>query len=313
MIVQKKRAYDILREIPYGTRPKVLLVGNGINRPFSQKVRTDGIIEQAWEKAHPKDASQSDQGVPRALWDLPLPLQVVAATGDNVQDCMTDLAKTFREATVPADQKVFTRQIVDTGFDAILTTNYSLEFEKSQLPVYTPGKVYSLYRTTNKQTTQQAKLGIYQCTELPDQNHTLLWHIHGTALRKESMVMGQFYYGKLLSEVIARANSVNSEYRGKEKNGLSFRPKSWVDYFLIGDVYIMGFGLDLSESDIWWLLSFKKSAFENSSVIFYDPNKDLRKELLLDCYDVKIQTERKGRQKTIDYVAYYQSILQKLK
>ena len=75
---KKERSYDLLPEIPYGTRPKVLLVGNGINRPFSQKVRTDGIIEQAWKKAHPKDASQSDQLVPKALWDLPLPLQVVA-------------------------------------------------------------------------------------------------------------------------------------------------------------------------------------------------------------------------------------------
>ena len=31
-------------------------------------------------------------------------------------------------------------------------------------------------------------------------------------------------------------------------------PISWVDLFLTRNVHILGFGLDFSELDIWWLL-----------------------------------------------------------
>ena len=100
--------------------------------------------------------------------------------------------------------------------------------------------------------------------------------------------MGHFGYGKLIAEVTEQAMKVNQQYHAATAKGNIFNPTSWVDYFLIGDIYIIGFKLDLSESDIWWLLSLKKSAFEDSKVYFYDKTIEEDKKILLDCYGVEI-------------------------
>ena len=254
----RKTPYDTLPEIKVGARPKVLLVGNGINLSFPGAASPDEIIQNEW-KAHYGFLlpSRNDKANVHEIWKLPLPLQVVAATKDHVQGCMTMLAKKYQNMDVSPEQKGFIQHIVDMGFDTILSTNYSLEFEKSTIADCSPGKVQKRYITTQEQTPQQKQFGIYQCTELPDAKKTALWHIHGTAFRQNSLVMGQLYYGKLLSEVITRANYVNGGYRRTNNQNKPFYPKSWIDYYLIGDLHIFGFGYDLSETDLRWLLSYK--------------------------------------------------------
>ena len=44
-----KKATSNLPEIPYGKRPKVLLVGNGINLSFDGATDTDDIIKAEWK------------------------------------------------------------------------------------------------------------------------------------------------------------------------------------------------------------------------------------------------------------------------
>ena len=47
--------------------------------------------------------------------------------------------------------------------------------------------------------------------------------------------------------------------------------RSWTDAFILGDIYILGFGAGFAESDIWWLLNRKKR--EKASVgktFFYE-------------------------------------------
>ena len=46
---------------------------------------------------------------------------------------------------------------------------------------------------------------------------------------------------------------------------------SWTDAFILGDVYILGFGFGFAESDMWWLLNRKKRAGIGSTV-FYELN-----------------------------------------
>lgn len=305
-----KKATSNLPEIPYGKRPKVLLVGNGINLSFDGATDTDDIIKAEWKNYYGTELPDRNNSlIKHELWKLPFPLQVVAATKDHVQGCMTELSLLFKNSEVSSEQKAFIRDIVSTRFDAILSTNYSLEIEKSIIEDFTAGKAYKLYRTAREQNTQQKLLGVFQCTELTDDNHTLLWHIHGTALRKYSMVMGQFYYGKLLAEITARANAVNTRYRNANKEKIPFKPESWVDYFLIGDVFIFGFQLDYSESDIWWLLSYKKDAFPDSKAFFFTSNIEAKKQLLLDCYKVNTPViEIKNK----DYIQYYKRICEEI-
>ena len=83
------RTLHKLPEIPYGKKPAVLLVGNGINLPFDGAKSTQSIILDEWKSHKGGDA-------PAALWKLPFPMQVVAATNDSVQGCMKNIAEVFK-------------------------------------------------------------------------------------------------------------------------------------------------------------------------------------------------------------------------
>lgn len=46
---------------------------------------------------------------------------------------------------------------------------------------------------------------------------------------------------------------------------------SWIDSFILGDVYVLGFGFDFSEIDLWWILNRKmREKAEKGKVYFYE-------------------------------------------
>lgn len=307
-----KKKLDILPSIQPNQRVKVLIVGNGINLPFESAKSTDNIIREAWRKHHHSNLpKRSDLTHPHPVWKLPFTMEVVAATKNNVGDELQNLAEEMRELKVCVEQEKLVRNILDASFDVILTTNYSLEIEKSILGDCSCQKIYSHYRTTMEQSDRQKRYGIFQCTELPYNNHPFLWHIHGTSLRKDSLIMDQLSYGKLLSEVEKRATVANRGFYHSINNNIPFCPKSWIDYFLIADIYIIGFQMDFSESDIWWLLSYKRNVNPKSKVKFFQPyiNDDMK--LMLDSYGVETpnvsfeDTNNTGE----DFINYYKNIL----
>lgn len=303
---KKDTIYTKLDSIAFEEKTKVLLVGNGLNLSFDKSRSIDSIMIDEWNKYHDRKIQSREEDSEHPIWKLPFPLQVVAATKDNVQSCMKNLANEFRSINISEEQKDLINTILKVGFDSILTTNYSLEFEKSTIKDCNKGRIYKKYRKTQKQNKQQEDLGIFQCVELPDENNTLLWHIHGTSLRVNSMVMGELYYGNLLREVSNRALKINFNKSSKKKK--RFTPKSWIDYFLFCDVHILGFGLDFSEIDIWWLLSYKKIKYPNSKVYLYAPKISEDKKMLLSCYNVEIpQINFDG-----DYIKYYNDVCKQI-
>ena len=304
--MEKKQKYSLLPEIIPGAKPKVLLVGNGLNLSFPGCKKTDKIIQDEWETAYGrKIPDRNDPTHPHSIWKLPFPMEAVVASKDHVQDCMTKIAEDLKNISVEDKQKNMITAMLDLNFDAILTTNYSLEIEKSSIPNYSERRVQLQYRNTTEPFAAQKRLGIFQYTEIPYGNNPSLWHIHGTVMRKDSMIMGPLYYGKLLSEVIDRAHNVKKVCMAAKRKGFTYRPLSWIDYFLIGDVYITSFSLDYSETDIWWLLSYKRLAFPETKVFFYEPRITPDKQLLLNCYDVEMPgvffDDAEGDDKYINY------------
>ena len=75
-----------------------------------------------------------------------------------------------------------------------------------------------------------------------------------------------------------------------------------------GDIYILGFGFDFSEFDLWWLLNEKK---RNGSgcVIYYGPSEKAEgKHLLLNTLGVK--PENLGYlTKPKDYAPFYEEAI----
>ena len=69
--------------------------------------------------------------------------------------------------------------------------------------------------------------------------------------------------------------------------------KSWIDAFILNDVYSVGFGLDYAESDLWWLLERKNREETNhGKFYFYEPNSNSSyyKHRLIECYGGIVNT-----------------------
>ena len=54
--------------------------------------------------------------------------------------------------------------------------------------------------------------------------------------------------------------------------------ENWIEPFVSGDVYILGFGMNTAETDLWWLLQHKsviqkkkKNSEEKAKTIFFNP------------------------------------------
>ena len=89
--------------------------------------------------------------------------------------------------------------------------------------------------------------------------------------------------------------------------------KSWIDYFILGDLYILGFGFDFAEFDLWWLVNRKlREKADCGEIYFYEPEtKDNYYKLLamsdmgihIESLDTKIGEDEKD--KNSKYDAFY--------
>lgn len=132
-----------------------------------------------------------------------------------------------------------------------------------------------------------------------------VWHIHGEARKPNSMILGHYYYATLLQRIVAHVNERQASY---SVEGESIEIKSWIDSFIMGNVYILGFGMDYSEMDLWWLLNRKKrEKAEHGKVVFYASDFDQEKNGLLELLDVEVRFAGMGRRLTNKTDQYYKS------
>ncbi len=234
-------------------RPQVLLLGNGLNINFGGTLWKD-LMECIWSNP---DFSFNP------LMKCPMPLQAIIATADAVGPAMKKHAKLFYGSVTDEFQRARLNRLLAMGFDHILTTNYSYELECAALGLerITDYKLKTLLASMlkDKGGRAESKYLLHTCNRVVSgkvTNH--IWHIHGEARKPGSMVIGHYYYGMLLNRYISFFEGRSDDYQKHQKKGTNPSVKSWLDAFILGDVYILGFGFDLSEFDLWWLLNRKK-------------------------------------------------------
>lgn len=135
-----------------------------------------------------------------------------------------------------------------------------------------------------------------------------LWKIHGDIDRIKSITLGYDQYCGSLSKL---CEYIKGKY--KSDNGpvcnvhikqkcekQKFDNLSWAELFFYTNVYIVGFGLDFSEIDIWWLLNkhirIKREVPQVQNNIYYIfnnqyDNKEEKKEIYeaLEAFQVECQ------------------------
>ena len=270
------------KEIPadeIGKKNSCLLVGNGINLLFGESAWQDLIVDEL--KTSHSHLSYED------IREMPATMQIVVATGNKVSTQMKNLSDKLMKVSLSEERIAFLQEILALPTDDILTANYSFELEAADGMKIQKRQYSAKLRNTFDLQSRHKRFRLYQYYET--QAGKRIWHVHGDAAKPETMMMGHYYYAKQLSDMQTCIAKAVRRFKIQEKNGEPFQTYSWIDRFLISDVYILGLGMYLCDSDLWYLLCCKKRNFPETKVFFYDKDCDHKDVcMMLQAYGVQL-------------------------
>ena len=286
-------------------RPKVLLLGNGMNRVFGG-ASWSGLLE----KINRTDFT-ADQ-----VKGIPFPMQAVLLSKDHVDVSLHDLQRELTHCEVHPWLSEQLQRLLAMPFDCILTPNFTYEIQCAVMPDFVDHA--SRYRThTSAVPLAEKGFMLHTYYDLPVGERTLpLFHIHGEARVPITVILGHYYYGNLLfccDEYLTRrapACRYPLWVGGGEMEALS-----WLDYFILGDVYSLGFGFDTSEMDLWWLLCRKKrERADHGELYFFEPERKsaLTKKALLEAYQARCVTLGVSEPEGKDYRNFYEMAVREI-
>lgn len=267
-------------------RPQVLLVGNGLSRQISWKKFIKNVSVRDVEKYYNDKQFQ-------------LPNLILASAVTDIDDSARQ--SKYMEA-IEGYKNFVSEQMKDLlsiSFDAILTTNYTYELENNLNSNY--GSMSNETKRDRYAKTTEGKYDNKYFLHTFNKvigKHVLqdIWHIHGECRRKSSLILTHDEYAKLMGQIITY-NHENKNKFYRYFDNLNFM--SWIDYFIMGDLYILGQGFDFSEFDLWWLLLRRlREKAETGKIIFYEPIKEDNKYKLLALKDLGVEINSLGH--TID-------------
>lgn len=231
-------------------KPQILLLGNGINRAFDSD-SWDDLLNSIDRRRERYDIGG---------FHVPEALKAILLTEDNVDKALKSKKHALANlgAKKPEAQMRLLRRLLALPFDEILTTNYSYELETAALGSHSLSE--NALRNMQSHSDEVARcehrflLHTFNRVKLENTEHRV-WHIHGEARKPDSMILGAYFYGNLLGKLV-ELNKKRGAYYSQTEGAPRIR--SWADAFILGDVYILGFGFGFSETDLWWLLNRKK-------------------------------------------------------
>lgn len=260
-------------------RPQVILIGNGLIRSFGDSPTswTDLLENLTTEKYKGKI---NPNGLPNTL-------QIILRTEGNVNNALDEHKEELKGNPVTPELHSRIDAIRKMNPDHILTTNYSYEIECALAGQKTlsDAKIARLQRHTSEVKKCEPQYMIHSYNEAAG---IPVWHIHGEARKPKSIIVGHYWYGTLLTNYKKIMEDRKDRYAKDAENGI-FTIKSWLDAFIMGDVYVLGFGYDVSELDLWWLLNRKlyEKSKSKGRMYFYsnqdDGSFDEKEELLKVC------------------------------
>ena len=231
-----------------------------------------------------------------------MPLRAILFTKDNISEKLKGYIRNNHDKAfgkVNPEHAGPLRKILSIGADHIITTNYSYELEYAAQKELTlsDSKIENLQRHTESVKRAEGKYLLSTYNEVKYGEVTnKIWHIHGEARKHNSIVLGHLYYGNLVTKIKNYVDRNGYRYTQASKNGEKIKIKSWVDAFIMGDVYVLGSRFNLSEIDLWWLIARKKrEKARHGKIYFYEPEEisgdtDERLEMLKIYTNDKVET-----------------------
>lgn len=229
---------------------KVLLVGNGINRYagivpgwddlFARAVKVDGF--QVKRSLSPTlEYELNTQSI--------LDADRTKKASDIKRDIATYLAN-IQKALTKDWKNTIHEKLIDAAPEILLTTNYDYFLELAA------DSDFKLDKASTRET-------LYSKERFRDSGGHRIFHIHGEVSVPSSICLGYEHYvgsiqyirSELTKAAIVKENRYHlyAVLKGYEKPV----PNRWYYHFFTDDLYILGFGLDAAEQDIWWLLNYR--------------------------------------------------------
>lgn len=185
---------------------------------------------------------------------------ISASSDDGIEKCFKDkIIHKLKE--LPANK--YYNRLANLDVDAYLTTNYDHAFygkQKKKLKRDYLESVYSVRRWKQVEIAGKQKV---------------IYHIHGDLTNVKSIMLGIDHYGGALAKIqdFVKGNYNRDKFENVPRlinrlkswetidlDDIGFKDAgtrliSWIDAFFFCDLHIIGFSLDFSEIDIWWLLT----------------------------------------------------------
>tara|TARA_R110002073_G_scaffold157210_4_gene312487 strand:+ start:902 stop:1762 length:861 start_codon:yes stop_codon:yes gene_type:complete len=224
---------------------KALFVGNGVNRLSSSSASWEQLLNQLAGPTLTDHEHEVRKNKPFTL--LFEELESRSPSSELKETVAVAFSKSL-------SSNAFHRDLMQLGYDEILTTNYDYCLEEAtdyswQSKNSAPETVHSLFR---RRASAEANI----------------WHIHGEAGSANTIMLGHSHYAGYLQKIrsyITAGVSTESKKRGKRpyvskytKSKYVHDTDSWVDVFLEFHLDIVGFGMDYTENHIWNLLTEKR-------------------------------------------------------
>ncbi|MCQ2521410.1 MAG: hypothetical protein MJ105_03435 [Lachnospiraceae bacterium] len=259
--------------------PNVLLLGNGMLKLGNTGTSWDELIAKI--RSIDKDIDYSC---------LPYAMQPEAVCGVDVEDIQRRIATEIKDIDNPHS---LLYKLLEIPFDAIITTNYTYEIEK----ILSGGKWSSNMRRkafTALDGNSKPNHNTYICNVVTttDGRYVPVFHVHGEYERKHSMILSYYSYAKILSKLIEYNKMLGNSLFEHQQEMRAKECRCWLDYFILGNIYSVGFGLDVSEFDIWWAIERKaREKAEHGKLLAYldGEMRETKQSILLDAMNAKYQ------------------------
>ena len=225
--------------------PKVLFIGNGIVR-----LAGGGGWDKLLETLNGRNVSKD------ILENVPFAMLPEVMNGVNVEEVQRKTSQTLEN--VGTSVHPLLRELLKLPFDAILTTNYTYEIETvlSAKP-WNNNRRREAYRALHGSVHVTGNTSVCNLVRTEDGRQIPVFHIHGEQQRKHSMILSYYSYAKAVAGLYALNKERGNQYEEKALDSEAVEVWSWLDYFILGEVYSVGFGFDFSEFDVWWAMERK--------------------------------------------------------
>ena len=239
-----------------------IFFGNGINRISDKPLDWNELLKRLAVYASVKvDLAEK----PYTMIDEELLLRSNSMDESNIK-------KYIQQELQVTDISSLYERLYSIGVTNYITTNYDFSLES----IFEE----KLYRKDFRK--QETLYSIRTHITMSNQDNDInIWHVHGDIERIPSIALGLDHYCGSVSKIDAylKGNySYIEDKKEKRLNGIiaklngteSFDSVSWIELFYNTNVHIIGFGLDYSEIDIWWILNKRQRYIKSSKTNLFN-------------------------------------------